>query len=178
MVFTKTKHGANKVVKNLEVAGIRAEAIHGNKSQVARQNALANFKNHKTRVLVATDIAARGIDIDDLAHVVNYELPNVPETYVHRIGRTGRAGASGIAYSFCNEEEKEYLRDIQKLIGKTLPVILEHPYPMANTSLEKFIPPKFNNAPKSQGAAAKPKQKKKYWGNKPGGKPKLGYPKG
>lgn len=178
LVFTSMKHGADKVVKDLQAADIKAEAIHGNKSQAARQRALGNFKSGTTRVLVATDIAARGIDVDNLSHVINYELPNVPETYVHRIGRTGRAGASGIAYSFCNEEEKEYLRDIQKLIGKTLPVILEHPYPMANTSLEKFIPPKFNNAPKSQGAAAKPKQKKKYWGNKPGGKPKSGYPKG
>ena len=178
LVFTSMKHGADKVVKDLQAADIKAEAIHGNKSQAARQRALGNFKSGATRVLVATDIAARGIDVDNLSHVINYELPNVPETYVHRIGRTGRAGASGIAYSFCNEEEKEYLRDIQKLIGKTLPVILEHPYPMANTSLEKFIPPKFNNAPKSQGVAAKPKQKKKYWGNKPGGKPKSGYPKG
>lgn len=178
LVFTSMKHGADKVVKDLQAADIKAEAIHGNKSQAARQRALGNFKSGATRVLVATDIAARGIDVDNLSHVINYELPNVPETYVHRIGRTGRAGASGIAYSFCNEEEKEYLRDIQKLIGKTLPVILEHPYPMANTSLEKFIPPKFNNAPKPQGAAAKPKQKKKYWGNKPGGKPKSGYPKG
>jgi len=128
LVFTKTKHGANKVVKNLEVAGIRAEAIHGNKSQVARQNALANFKNHKTRVLVATDIAARGIDIDDLAHVVNYELPNVPETYVHRIGRTGRAGASGVAFSFCDQEEWSLLKDIQKLINFNIDIMDTHPY--------------------------------------------------
>jgi ATP-dependent RNA helicase RhlE len=128
LVFTKTKHGANKVVKNLEVAGIRAEAIHGNKSQVARQNALANFKNHKTRVLVATDIAARGIDIDDLAHVVNYELPNVPETYVHRIGRTGRAGASGVAFSFCDQDEWSLLKDIQKLINFNIDIMDTHPY--------------------------------------------------
>jgi ATP-dependent RNA helicase RhlE len=103
------KHGADKVVKDLQAADIKAEAIHGNKSQAARQRALGNFKSGATRVLVATDIAARGIDVDNLSHVINYELPNVPETYVHRIGRTGRAGASGIAYSFCNEEEKEYL---------------------------------------------------------------------
>jgi len=128
LVFTRTKHGANKVVKDLVAAGFRSEAIHGNKSQNARQLALSNFKSGKTRVLVATDIAARGIDIDELSHVINYELPNIPETYVHRIGRTGRAGATGIAISFCETEERPYLRDIQKLIGKTVPVITEHPY--------------------------------------------------
>ncbi len=130
LVFTRTKHGADKVAKGLSRAGIRAEAIHGNKSQNARQDALSNFKNRRTRVLVATDIAARGIDIDELTHVINYDLPNIPETYVHRIGRTGRAGASGIAISFCDREEKMYLRDIQKLIGKTIPVVEEHPYVM------------------------------------------------
>src|SRR6185312_10133379 len=118
LVFTRTKHGADKVAQGLTRAGIRAEAIHGNKSQNARQRALENFKNRHTRILVATDIAARGIDIDDLTHVINFELPNVPETYVHRIGRTGRAGASGTALSFCDAEEKEYLRDIQKLISR------------------------------------------------------------
>jgi ATP-dependent RNA helicase RhlE len=129
LVFTRTKHGANKVVKDLEKSGITAEAIHGNKSQTARQKALSNFKGGMTRVLVATDIAARGIDIDDLGHVINYEIPNIPETYVHRIGRTGRAGASGLAISFCdNGEEKDYLRDIQKLIGKQIPVMREHPF--------------------------------------------------
>jgi ATP-dependent RNA helicase RhlE len=131
LVFTRTKHGADRVVKDLSKAGILAQAIHGNKSQNARQGALSNFKNGKTRVLVATDIAARGIDIDELTHVVNYELPNIPETYVHRIGRTGRAGASGIALSFCDAEEKEYLRDIHKLIGKQIPVVEDHPYPMS-----------------------------------------------
>lgn len=128
LVFARTKHGSDKIVKDLVKAGITAEAIHGNKSQNARQRALGNFKSGNTRVLVATDIAARGIDIDDLSHVINYELPNVPETYVHRIGRTGRAGASGIAYSFCDLEEREYLRDIQKLIGKSIPVVQEHPF--------------------------------------------------
>jgi ATP-dependent RNA helicase RhlE len=128
LVFARTKHGSDKIVKDLVRAGITAEAIHGNKSQNARQRALGNFKSGTTRVLVATDIAARGIDIDELTHVINYELPNVPETYVHRIGRTGRAGASGIALSFCDQEEREYLRDIQKLIGKTLPVVGDHPY--------------------------------------------------
>jgi ATP-dependent RNA helicase RhlE len=130
LVFTRTKHGADKVVKDLIREGITAEAIHGNKSQNARQRALSNFKNRTTRILVATDIAARGIDVDDLTHVINYELPNVPETYVHRIGRTGRAGASGIAFSFCDHEEKEFLRDIQKLITVTIPVNDAHPYPM------------------------------------------------
>jgi ATP-dependent RNA helicase RhlE len=131
LVFTRTKHGADKVVKDLAKAGITAEAIHGNKSQNARQRALANFKNRTTRVLVATDIAARGIDIDELTHVINFELPNIPETYVHRIGRTGRAGASGIALSFCDgEEELEYLADIHKLIAKKIPVNEEHPYLM------------------------------------------------
>jgi ATP-dependent RNA helicase RhlE len=130
LVFTRTKHGADKVVKDLVKAGITAEAIHGNKSQNARQRALSNFKNRSTRVLVATDIAARGIDVDELTHVINYELPNVPETYVHRIGRTGRAGASGIALSFCDAEEAEFLHDIQKLIAKQIPVNQAHPYPM------------------------------------------------
>ncbi len=130
LVFTRTKHGADKLCKVLEKAGIRAEAIHGNKAQNARQRALANFKEKKIRALVATDIAARGIDIDMLGHVVNFELPNIPESYVHRIGRTGRAGASGLAISFCDQEETEYLRDIQKLIKRELPVIEEHPFPM------------------------------------------------
>jgi ATP-dependent RNA helicase RhlE len=128
LVFTRTKHGADKVVKDLVKSGISAEAIHGNKSQNARQRALSNFKEKKTRILVATDIASRGIDIEELPYVINYELPNEPETYVHRIGRTGRAGATGIALSFCDFEEREYLRDIQKLISKTLPVVEDHPY--------------------------------------------------
>jgi ATP-dependent RNA helicase RhlE len=123
-----TKHGADKIAKILERAGIPAQAIHGNKSQNARQNALQQFKNGQTRALVATDIAARGIDIDELSHVINYELPNVPETYVHRIGRTGRAGASGIAISFCDSEERAYLKDIQKLISRTIPVVSGHPW--------------------------------------------------
>lgn len=131
LVFTRTKHGADRVAKDLNKAGIQAEAIHGNKSQNARQKALSNFKNRQTRVLVATDIAARGIDVEDLSHVINYELPNVPETYVHRIGRTGRAGANGIALSFCDAEEKEYMKDINKLIAKPVPVIEDHPYPMS-----------------------------------------------
>jgi len=135
LVFTRTKHGADKVVKDLVKIGITAEAIHGNKSQNARQRALANFKNRTTRVLIATDIAARGIDIDDLTHVINYEIPNIPETYVHRIGRTGRAGASGIALTFCDQEELDFLKDIHKLIAKQIPVNEEHPYPMSPQSI-------------------------------------------
>ncbi|MDQ6480786.1 DEAD/DEAH box helicase [Dyadobacter sp. LHD-138] len=128
LVFTRTKHGADKVVKVLRKAGVTSEAIHGNKSQNARQNALKNFKSQATRVLVATDIAARGIDVDDLTHVINYEIPNIPETYVHRIGRTGRAGAKGTAFSFCDLDEKAYLKDIHKLIAKNIPVVKDHPY--------------------------------------------------
>jgi len=130
LVFARTKHGADKVAKDLVKAGIKAEAIHGNKSQNARQRALSNFKSRQTRVLVATDIAARGIDVEELSHVINYELPNVPETYVHRIGRTGRAGNNGVALSFCDEEETAYLKDINKLIGKQVPVVNDHPYPL------------------------------------------------
>ena len=130
LVFTRTKHGADKVVKDLLRHDIKAEAIHGNKAQNARQRALANFKDQTTRVLVATDIAARGIDIDDMEFVINYEMPNISETYVHRIGRTGRAGANGTAFSFCDAEEKAYLKDIEKLIRKRIPVIENHPYPL------------------------------------------------
>ncbi len=130
LIFTRTKHGANKVAKVLTQAGHASEAIHGNKSQSARQNALKGFKEGKLRALVATDIAARGIDIDGLTHVINFDLPNVPETYVHRIGRTGRAGASGKALSFCDHEEKEYLRDITRLIKRDIPVVTEHPFVM------------------------------------------------
>jgi ATP-dependent RNA helicase RhlE len=128
LVFSRTKHGADKIVKDLLGSGEKAAAIHGNKSQNARQNALNDFKNGKIRALVATDIAARGIDVDSLGFVINYDLPNEPETYVHRIGRTGRAGASGIALSFCDAEEKPYLKDIQKLIGKSIPQVEQHPY--------------------------------------------------
>jgi len=128
LVFSRTKHGANKIAGDLTKAGIRAEAIHGNKSQNARQAALSSFKSGRLRVLVATDIAARGIDIEELSHVINFDLPNIPETYVHRIGRTGRAGASGIALSFCDSEELPYLKDIQKLTGQLVPIEREHPF--------------------------------------------------
>jgi ATP-dependent RNA helicase RhlE len=130
LVFSRTKHGADRVVRQLHSRGIRSEAIHGNKSQNARERALANFKSGRIPVLVATDIAARGIDIDDITHVVNYDLTHEPETYVHRIGRTGRAGASGTAVSFCDNDERESLSAIQKLIRRTIPVKNDHPpYP-------------------------------------------------
>lgn len=134
LVFTRTKHEADKVVKILTTNKIKSLAIHGDKSQGARQMALNHFKNGEIKVLVATDIAARGIDIDELSHVINYNLPNMPETYVHRIGRTGRAGLGGTAISFCEYEEKQYLKDIQKLIKKTITVIEENPYPMMITA--------------------------------------------
>ena len=132
LVFTRTKHGANKVARDLEKSGIPAAAIHGNKSQTARQQALAEFKAGKIRCLVATDIAARGLDIEALSHVFNYNLPEVPETYVHRIGRTGRAGKDGVAVALCDFTEKSLLRDIEKLIGRAVPVVEEHPFPMEN----------------------------------------------
>ncbi len=140
LVFTRTKHGADKVVKLLTKNRIKAEAIHSNKSQNARQNALTNFKAQTTRVLVATDIASRGIDVENMECVINFEISNMPETYVHRIGRTARAGAEGTAYSFCDAEEKEYLRDIEKLIGKKIPVVEGHPYPLVD--LHPVKPPK------------------------------------
>jgi len=128
LIFTRTKHGADRVVKILSRANIKAAAIHGNKSQNARQNALNNFKNRTIQVLVATDIAARGIDIDELELVINYDIPNIPETYVHRIGRTGRAGASGKALSFCDVEEQPYIRSIEKLIGLRIKEVKNHPF--------------------------------------------------
>lgn len=134
LVFTRTKHGADKVVKFLQKHDITAAAIHGNKSQNARQRALGGFKDQSMRVLVATDIAARGIDVDELEYVINFDIPNIAETYVHRIGRTGRAGAKGTALSFCDMEEKEYLRDIEKLIGLKIPVINGHPFPSTGQS--------------------------------------------
>jgi len=128
LVFTRTKHGANRVAESLSNAGITAEAIHGNKSQTARQRALQNFKKRSTRVLVATDIASRGIDVDSLSHVINYDLPNEPETYVHRIGRTGRAGAEGVALSFCDGGERPYLKSIRTLTRVNIPVVEGHPF--------------------------------------------------
>jgi ATP-dependent RNA helicase RhlE len=155
LVFSRTKHGADKVVKDLEKSNIKAEAIHGNKSQNARQRALNNFKDGKIRVLVATDIAARGIDVDMLSHVINYEIPEVPETYVHRIGRTGRAGASGIAFSFCDGEEMADFRNIQKLIARQVPVA-SHPYPMVESGMVKITPPKNKQVVQRPNAVRRP----------------------
>ena len=174
LVFTRTKHGADKVVMVLAKEGIKSAAIHGNKSQNARQNALSDFKDKKLRVLVATDIAARGIDIDDLAYVINFEIPNISETYVHRIGRTGRAGANGTALSFCDAEEKEFLKDIQKLINISIPVITDHPYPFTG-----FIPakkesdfrnqrPKQNSYKKKEDKSTETKPKKKFFKQRSG----------
>lgn len=132
LVFTRTKHGADRLIKQLSRNNVIAQAIHGDKSQGARQSALNNFKNKTLRVLIATDIAARGIDIDELTHVINFDLPDIPETYVHRIGRTGRAGLDGTAISFCDFDEKEQLADIENLIGKKLTEIKDHPYPLKN----------------------------------------------
>ncbi len=156
LVFTRTKHGADKVVRFLARANVRAAAIHGNKSQNARQNALNDFKSGRLKVLVATDIAARGIDIDELTHVFNYDLPNVPETYVHRIGRTGRAGNTGIAIAFCDVEERSELRDIEKLIAKAIPVIEDHPYPSVASA--PVAPP-----PVQQRVVAQRPQKNRQW---------------
>ncbi|MGB7842121.1 MAG: DEAD/DEAH box helicase [Salinimicrobium sp.] len=141
LVFTRTKHGADKVARFLDKAKIKSAAIHGNKSQNSRQNALKNFKNGNLNVLVATDIAARGIDIDELKHVINFDLPNVPETYVHRIGRTGRAGNEGMAISFCAAEERKELKDIEKLAKIRIPVIEGHPFPMDLNAEEPVAAP-------------------------------------
>ncbi len=169
IVFTRTKHGANKVAEHLVDSGIRAEAIHGNKSQGARERALAHFKQGTTRVLVATDIAARGIDIDDVSHVLNFDLPNVPEQYVHRIGRTARAGASGAAISFCDQEEREFLVDIERLTRAHVPVVEGHQYaspiprpPLTQLEGRRVVPasslvsaPRANGAPFEQGRGSR-----------------------
>ena len=147
IVFTRTKHGANRVAEHLEKAGVAAEAIHGNKSQSARQRALENFRSGTARVLVATDIAARGIDVDDITHVVNFELPNIPESYVHRIGRTARAGARGVALSFCDPTERAFLRDIEKLTRRPLAVIDQHPALAAAKVAAAAAPPPAPRGP-------------------------------
>ena len=154
LVFTRTKHGADKVAKHLARCGIRAEAIHGDKTQSARQRALVNFKSSKPPILVATDVAARGLDIDEVSHVVNYDMPNVPETYVHRIGRTGRAGAAGIAVSFCDHDEREHLRDIEKLLRKKTTVRTDHPEYAAPKE-----PAPVGNRSKSDRPSAPPQRK-------------------
>ena len=161
LIFTRTKHGADKITRILNKNGIPAEAIHGNKSQNARQRALTAFKAHTLRVLIATDIAARGIDVDQLSHVINYELPNIPETYVHRIGRTGRAGREGIAISFCESEELPYLKDIQKLIGLQIPVVKDHPFVTQAGAQAQ--------ATKTEEIKAKAKENKVYRGSKSNG---------
>ena len=176
LVLSRTKHGADKVVRLLAKAHIKSAAIHGNKSQGARQRALGDFKDGKLNVLLATDIAARGIDIDDLSLVINYDLPNISETYVHRIGRTGRAKASGIAISFCNLEEKAFLKDIQKLINQQIPVIEEHPFLLdENEEVPSVEKPKKNQRKKNNRRSEhKPKEaetskkpKRKFYGRKP-----------
>ena len=176
LVFTNTKHGADRVVKELGRAGIAAMAIHGNKGQTARVKALESFKSGAVRVLVATDIAARGIDVNELGCVINYELPNVPETYVHRIGRTGRAGRDGLAISFCNFDELAYLKDIEKLIGKKVPVAEGHPWPMEifEATPKAVRPPRPPRAERQAAAAAKqtPKQPQPPRAPKPPAAPK------
>ena len=164
LIFTRTKHGANNVVRDLEKRKIKAQAIHGNKSQNARQDALEKFKSKQTQVLVATDIASRGIDINDLKCVVNYDLPEVPETYVHRIGRTGRAGLSGIAISLCAHQDKPLLRDIEKLIRQEINVLSYDKYPMVDFS------EKAPKQPRKQAKTKKPvvdKEKKTVADKKP-----------
>jgi ATP-dependent RNA helicase RhlE len=155
LVFTRTKHGADKVVRSLGQAGIEAAAIHGNKSQPQRERALAGFRSGHCRVLVATDIAARGIDVEGVTHVINYDLPNVPESYVHRIGRTARAGAAGIALSFCNDEERAYLRDIERLTRQKVPV---EPLPKTLPVLKPVAAPPDDRRP--QRAAGRPHDRK------------------
>jgi ATP-dependent RNA helicase RhlE len=166
LVFSRTKHGADNVVKALRNKGVAAEAIHGDKSQNARQRVLEAFKRKEVGVLVATDIAARGIDIDQLPFVINFDLPNIPETYVHRIGRTGRAGNGGIAISFCGKDEAPYWKDIQKLIRVDVEVIKDHPYAWKAESPDENTPKQNSNrskeAPNSRKSAAS-KQNKKRW---------------
>ena len=168
LVFSRTKHGADNVVKALRKNNIAAEAIHGDKSQNARQRVLDAFKNKEVGVLVATDIAARGIDIDQLPYVINFDLPNIPETYVHRIGRTGRAGNEGIAISFCGKDEHQYWKDIQKLIKVDVKTINDHPYPWHSGSPETASATVQKNSNRSGGAhksrkSEVSKQNKKRW---------------
>lgn len=169
LVFTRTKHGADNVVKSLRKKGIAAEAIHGDKSQSARQRVLESFKNKEVNILVATDIAARGIDIDQLPLVINFDLPNIPETYVHRIGRTGRAGHEGIALSFCSKDEHPYWKDIQRLIRVDVKTITEHPYPWhtdrPDGSIETITPStkRSGKNQKSRKSNASKKNKKRWY---------------
>ena len=170
LVFTRTKHGADKVVRHLSKAGIRAEAIHGNKSQAARERALHSFKSQHPPVLVATDIASRGLDIDDVSHVVNFDLPMTPEIYVHRIGRTGRAGASGIAVTFCDRDERSMLKSIERLTRQTLSVEQEQPtYP-------KREPVDIQRTPEPERGANRPAQGRPQQGRPAQGRPAQGSP--
>jgi ATP-dependent RNA helicase RhlE len=166
LVFSRTKHGANKIVTLLEKAGLKADAIHGNKSQNARQLALKKFKERKTRILVATDIAARGIDVSQLSHVINYNLPEVSETYVHRIGRTGRAGRGGIAISFCDNEERKLLVDIQKLISKSIDIVHDQPYAMTDKEFNVPAAPKSKTTQFKQKSSQFKQRSSDNWNNK------------
>jgi ATP-dependent RNA helicase RhlE len=166
LVFSRTKHGADNIVKALKKQGLGAEAIHGDKSQNARQRALDSFKNKQTDILVATDIAARGIDIEQLPYVINFDLPNIPETYVHRIGRTGRAGNGGVAISFCGKDEEGYWKDILKLTKAKVTTIEEHPYPWKNSAGEPQPPEKNSNRSAGKEKSRKSdnsKKNKKRW---------------
>jgi ATP-dependent RNA helicase RhlE len=167
IVFTRTKHGANKVAEKLEKAQIASDAIHGNKSQNARQRALENFREGRSRVLVATDIAARGIDIDGITHVINYELPNIAESYVHRIGRTARAGADGIAISLCAPDERPYLRDIERLIKRSVPTIGAVSVPESANAFTKRADPTPPSKPKPPHDYAR--KRSRHRGNRNGG---------
>lgn len=159
LVFIRTKHGADRIIKQLSRDNVVAQAIHGDKSQGARQKALNNFKNKTLRILIATDIAARGIDIDELTHVINFDLPDIPETYVHRIGRTGRAGLSGTAISFCDFDEKKQLVDIEGLIGKKLIEVKDHPYPLMNNfPTIKATQPRKDTARTAKSKTERPKK--------------------
>ena len=169
LVFVRTKHGADNVVKALKKQGVNAEAIHGDKSQNARQRVLDSFKNKEITVLVATDIAARGIDIESLPYVINFDLPNIPETYVHRIGRTGRAGNGGISISFCGKDEEVYWKDIQKLIKVNVKTIKDHPFPWKNEAPNPDAKPDLRNKKKPDGknnsrkSEASKKNKKRWY---------------
>jgi ATP-dependent RNA helicase RhlE len=167
LVFVRTKHGADNVVKALKKNGVEAEAIHGDKSQNARQRVLESFKNKEISILVATDIAARGIDIESLPYVVNFDLPNIPETYVHRIGRTGRAGNSGLAISFCGKDEKTYWQDIEKLIRLKIKVIEDHPFPWNDNEPSEDAKPDLRNKKKNEASKSRKsdnaKKNKKRW---------------
>ncbi len=163
LIFTRTKHGANKVARFLDDRGIRADAIHGNKSQNARQKALANFREGKIRALVATDVAARGIDVDGVTHVINFEIPNEPESYVHRIGRTARAGATGVSLSFCDHTERAFLRDIEKTIRQKIPLMMDHPFHLEGMDTPDGFDENAKPANNSRGGRGKPRS---------GGKPR------